>query len=143
MEPGWSSESNSMRAANVLMIWGRRLGVPGSGARCQGLLARAALELLLLGFGSLLPLALHEAPLLPTEPAVRQGNLAGGKRHSRQIPQDTRWLHPDRCRGCGVVNCPLGLVTAPSSPSSESRPLVLFAWHRVISACQEPGWSRI
>lgn len=36
------------------------------------------------------------APLHPAEPAVGQGNLAGGKRNSCQIPQDSRWLHPDR-----------------------------------------------
>lgn len=111
MEPGWSSESNNMRAADVLVIWGR-------GTRCRGLLLRAALGLLLLGFGCLLPLALHKAPLLPAEPAVRQGSLAGGKRRSCQIPQDSGWLHPDRCRGCGVLHCPVGLVTHPHLPAN-------------------------
>lgn len=36
MEPGWSSESNNMRAADVLVIWGRGLRVPGRGTRCRG-----------------------------------------------------------------------------------------------------------
>lgn len=49
------------------------------------------------GFGvSLASSPEQSTPLYPTEPAVGQGNLTGGKRCSRQIPQDVGWLHPDR-----------------------------------------------
>lgn len=81
--------------------------VPGRGTKCHRVLRLAngqgccgggsGAATIAWGFGVALTAGPElRAPLHPAEPAVGQGNLAGGKRNSCQIPQDSRWLHPDR-----------------------------------------------
>lgn len=85
-----------------------------------------------------MPVALYKTPLLLQSLQSDKEALQEGRGAVVKYRRTADGYIQIGTVGCGV----LALITQPlSSPACQSRTLELFAWQRVISACQEPGFN--